>query len=153
MSRAGSRRRARTIVTAVALLAGAAQHAYAQKAACSENRPQSGTIGITRLECIGRSCTVSERDESGVYFHSFAVEPRVSALDRSVPPARSLQVGDVILAIDDIPITTRDGGRRLANLNAGEAIRLRVRREETELELALTSVLGCNTPGLNVRIP
>jgi len=150
---AGSCRCARAVVTAVALLAAAAQYAYAQNASCPENRAQSGSVGITRLECIGRSCRVSDRDKSGVYFHSFAVEPRVSALDRSVPPARSLRVGDVILAIDDIPITTRDGGRRLANLNAGEAIRLRVRREETELELALIPVLGCNTPGLNVRGP
>ena len=152
MSRSSFRTRTRAILSAFGL-AVVAQQAYAQNAGCSENRPQSGTVGITRLECIGRSCTVSERDASGVYFHSFAVEPRVSALDRSVPPARLLQVGDVILAIEDIPITTRDGGRRLANLNAGEAIRLRIRREEKELELALVPVLGCNTPGLNVRIP
>lgn len=136
---------------AIALLV-AVHHAQAQ-GRCPENREMDGTVGIQRLECVGRSCTVGERGEGGIYFHSFAVEPRIGALNRSVQPARLLQVGDVILAIDDVPITTSEGGRRLANLDVGEAIRLRIRRQENEIELELIPVLGCNTPSLSVRIP
>ena len=137
----------------VALLAVAIQQAQGQSAPCPENRPMSGTIGIARLECVGRSCTVSERDARGNYSHSFAVEPRVAALDAAVQPARQLRVGDVLVAIDEVPITTREGGRRLANLSVGDTVRLRIRRENQEVELAAVPVLGCNMPALSVRIP
>jgi hypothetical protein len=113
----------------------------------------SGTIGITRLECVGRSCSVSVSDRQGGWAHDFAVEPRLGALDESLAPARQLRVGDIVLAIDGVPITTREGGRRLANLAVGETVRLRIRREGQEVELPLVPVLGCNTPGLSVRIP
>lgn len=140
-------------ITFVALVAIAAQQAQAQRAGCSENRAMAGTIGIERLECVGRSCSVSGRDESGEYAHDFSVEPRVGALNATVQPSRLLRVGDVILAIDEIPITTREGGRRLANLSVGETVRLRIRREGEEVEVAVVPVLGCNTPSLTVRIP
>lgn len=112
-----------------------------------------GTIGIERFECVGRSCSVSEKDERGGYAHDFSVEPRVGALNATVQPARLLRVGDVILAIDEIPITTREGGRRLANVSVGDTVRLRIRREGQEVEVALVPALGCNTPSLTVRIP
>jgi S1-C subfamily serine protease len=139
-------------IVCVTLVALAVREAHAQ-GVCSENRAMSGTIGITRFECVGRSCSVSGRDERGGYAHDFAVEPRVGAVDAAVAPARLLRVGDVVLAIDDVPITTREGGRRLANLGVGDTVRLRIRREGHEVELALVPVLGCNTPSLTVRIP
>ena len=140
-------------IVCVTMVAVAAREARAQGGGCSENRSMSGTIGITRLECIGRSCSVSVTDGRGGWAHDFAVEPRLGALDASIAPARQLRVGDIVLAIDDVPITTREGGRRLANLDVGETVRLRIRREGEEIELALVPVLGCNTPGLSVRIP
>jgi hypothetical protein len=39
------------------------------------------------------------------------------------------------------------------NLAVGDTVRLRIRREGEEIELALVPVLGCNTPSLSVRIP
>lgn len=137
---------------AVALMI-AVQQAYAQSGACPENRPKTGTIGIGRFECVGRSCTVGRVADDGSYSHSFAVEPRVGALNKAVEPARLLQVGDVILAIDGVPITTSEGGRRIANLEVGESVSLLVRRDGDEIEVKLVPVLGCNTPGLSVRIP
>lgn len=137
---------------ACVILTFAVREAYAQ-GSCSENREMAGTIGIARFDCVGRSCTVSARDGRGGYAHNFAVEPSVGALSSSVAPARQLRVGDVVLAIDDVPITTREGGRRLANLAVGDTVRLRIRREGEEMELALVPVLGCNTPSLSVRIP
>jgi S1-C subfamily serine protease len=140
-------------VACVTLVAVAVREAHGQGAACSENRAKSGTIGIERFECVGRSCRVSMPDQRGGYAHDFAVEPSIRALNTAVAPARLLRAGDVVLAIDEIPITTRDGGRRLANLAVGDTISLRIRREGEEVELALVPVLGCNTPGLSVRIP
>lgn len=139
----------RAVSACVIILTLAVRQAHAQ-AACSENREMAGTIGIGRFDCVGRSCTVSQRDERGGYAHNFSVEPSVGALN---PSARQLRVGDVVLAIDGVPITTREGGRRLANLAVGDTVRLRVRREGEEMELALVPVLGCNTPSLSVRIP
>lgn len=140
-------------IACVALVALAVEQAQGQGRSCPENRSMSGTVGIERFECVGRSCLVSTPDERGGYRHDFAVEPRVAALNEAVAPARLLRVGDVVLAIDEIPITTREGGRRIANLGVGDTIRLRIRREGEEVELALVPVLGCNTPGLSVRIP
>ena len=140
-------------IACVMMVAVAAREAHAQSSECSENRSMAGTIGITRLECIGRSCSVSVADGRGGWTHDFAVEPRLGAVDASVPPARQIRVGDIVLAIDEVPITTREGGRRLANLNVGDTVRLRLRREGKEIELAVVPVLGCNTPGLSVRIP
>jgi len=139
-------------IACVTLAALAVREAHAQ-GACSENRAMAGTIGITRFECVGRSCSVSGRDGRGGYAHDFAVEPRVGAIDGTIAPARQLRVGDVVLAIDDVPITTREGGRRLANLGVGDTVRLRIRREGQEIELALVPALGCNTPSLTVRLP
>jgi PDZ domain-containing protein len=137
---------------AIALLI-AGQQSYAQSGACPENRPRTGTIGIARFECVGRSCTVGVVADDGSYSHSFAVEPRVGALNKAVEPARLLQVGDVVLAINGIPITTSEGGRRIANLEVGETVSLLIRRDGDEIDVKLVPVLGCNTPGLSVRIP
>ena len=137
---------------AIALLI-AVQQAYAQSGPCPENRPRAGTIGIERFECVGRSCSVGMRADDGSYFHSFAVEPRVGALNKAVEPARLVQVGDVVLAIDGVPITTSEGGRRIANLEVGETVSLLIRRDGDEMDVKLVPVLGCNTPGISVRIP
>ena len=142
----------RAVSACVIILTLAVREVHAQ-AGCSENREMAGTIGIGRFDCVGRSCSVSERDERGGYAHNFSVEPSVGALNATVAPARQLRVGDVVLAIDDVPITTREGGRRLANLAVGDTVHLRVRREGEEIELTLVPVLGCNTPSLSVRIP
>jgi S1-C subfamily serine protease len=131
----------------------AVQQLYAQGGPCPENRPRAGTIGIERFECVGRSCNVGTRADDGSYFHSFSVEPRVGAVNKALEPARLLQVGDVILAIDGVPITTSEGGRRIANLEVGETVSLLLRRDGDETEVKLVPVLGCNTPGLRVRIP
>jgi hypothetical protein len=139
-------------VLACVLVALTARDAYAQ-GKCPENREMAGTIGIARFECVGRSCSVSERDARGGYAHNFAVEPSVGSLTAAVSPARELRVGDVVLAIDGVPITTREGGRRIANLAVGDTVLVRIRREGEEMELALVPVLGCNTPSLSVRVP
>ena len=77
----------------------------------------------------------------------------VSGIDLEASRGRLLQVGDVILAIDGVPITTSEGGRRIANLDVGETVSLLIRRDGDEMDVNLVPVLGCNTPGISVRIP
>lgn len=129
---------------ALTLLAGSAQ---AQR--CAEGMPRTATLGIGLLQCVGGSCTVNVRRGDG-YTHDFSTEPHVWELDPSGPAARVLREGDQLLAIDGVLITTPSGGRRLASLRAGVPVRLRIRRDDAEMEVRVVPAAGCNTPRLAV---
>lgn len=118
---------------------------------CPWAGPAPARIGIERLLCRGGWCEINVRDEDGVRLHRFSTEPVIQELaaDAVEGPAE----GDVIVAVDGALITTREGGRRLANLVAGVPVRLRVRRNGRSLEVLVTPVPGCPTGGLSVRVP
>lgn len=116
---------------------------------CAEGMPRTATLGIGMLQCVGGSCSVNARDGAG-YTHDFSTEPRVWRLDPAGPSAGVLREGDQILAIDGALITTRDGGRRLANLRAGVPVALQIRRGGAEMRVSVTPRPGCNTPSLAV---
>lgn len=118
---------------------------------CPEGKEHSGDLGIGRFVCLGGSCMVNEPLAGGGYAHRFSTEPRVEAIDPGGPSAGKLHEGDVIVAVDGALVTTREGGRRLAELTPGRPIELRVRRDGRELEVSLTPATGCNLPGLIVR--
>jgi hypothetical protein len=140
-------------VVAIALCGGAGLlRAQSPPASCPEGREPSGDLGIERLLCSGSACAVSVRDSAG-YYHDFSVEPRIGALRSGTQGNDALRVGDVIVAIDGVPITTRDGGRRLANLVVGRQVTLTIRRERELLTVVLRPAPGCNMPGLRVRVP
>lgn len=140
------RRPARLLAAALALAlsAGAAQ---AQQ--CRDGIPRTASMGIGLLHCVGGSCMVNARDGRG-YRHDFSTEPRVWELEPAGPGARALREGDQLLAIDGVLITTREGGRRLANLRPGVPVRLVVRREGVEIQVRVVPEPGCNTPALAV---
>jgi S1-C subfamily serine protease len=117
---------------------------------CSEGRPRSGDLGITSFMCVGGDCTVSERDSLG-YYHDFLVEPIIRGIRPGSPAATSLREGDVLIMVDGFPITTRQAGRRIADLSPGKTVALRVRRGQGYLDVSLTPEPGCNTPSLTVR--
>jgi S1-C subfamily serine protease len=118
--------------------------------ACEGGRAPVGTLGLEYLVCVtDGACAVNERDERG-WFHWFTVEPVIRSVG-APGKGGGLAVGDVIVAIDGLLITTREGGRRLANVPAGMPVLLRIRRGARELEVALTPVPGCNAPRLTVR--
>lgn len=135
---------ARRVGAALALTL-AARAADAQT--CAGGIPRTATLGIGLLQCVGGSCTVNARDGAG-RAHDFSTEPRVWRLD--APAAGVLRDGDQILAVDGALITTRDGGRRLANLRAGAPVSLRIRRDGSEMRVSVTPRPGCNTPSLAV---
>ena len=142
--------RTRTFARRLALplaLALAARAADAQT--CGDGIPRTATLGIGLLQCVGGSCTVNARDGAG-RTHDFSTEPRVWRLEANGPAAGVLRDGDQILAVDGVLITTRDGGRRLANLRAGVPVALRIRRGGSERRVSVTPRPGCNTPSLAV---
>lgn len=116
---------------------------------CPEGHPEMGDIGINYLLCIGGSCTVNLR-VGRQYVHDFSTEPRIEGIDPDGPAAGKLRNGDVITAIDGVLITTREGGRRLANLRPGVPVKLSIRRAGVKMEVTLVPEAGCNMPQLAV---
>ncbi|WP_420127969.1 PDZ domain-containing protein [Longimicrobium sp.] len=144
--RSATRKFGRRLAAALAL-GLVAQTARAQQ--CGEGLPRTATLGIGLLQCVGGLCTLNARDGAG-RTHDFSTEPKVWRLEADGPAAGVLRDGDQILAIDGALITTRDGGRRLANLRAGVPVSLRIRRGGSEMRVSVTPRPGCNTPALAV---
>lgn len=139
-------RRLRIFAAALALTAWGTG---ARAQACEHGMPRTASLGIGLLHCVGGSCMVNARDGGG-YRHDFSTEPRVWELDPAGPAARVLREGDQVTSIDGALITTREGGRRLANLRAGTPVRLGIRRGGAETSVRVVPVPGCNTPALAV---
>jgi S1-C subfamily serine protease len=139
-------RRLRSLAASLALATCATA---AQAQACEGGRPRSATLGIGLLHCVGGTCMVNARDGHG-YRHGFSTEPRVWELEPNGPAARGLREGDQITSVDGVLITTREGGRRLANVRAGEPVQLGIRRDGAETVVRLVPVPGCNAPALAV---
>jgi membrane-associated protease RseP (regulator of RpoE activity) len=146
------------IVTLVLIAAGQAAHALpaAETAVlakpsgpCPEGHPRTGDLGIRSLVCVSGSCAVNMWTGKE-YVHEFSTEPRIRGLSPRGPSAGKLEDGDIIIAIDDVLITTREGGRRLANLEPGVRVTLRIRRDGEEMDVELVPREGCNMPMLAV---
>ena len=121
----------------------------AETGRCPEGHPVTGDLGIRSLLCIAGSCQVNRWTGRG-YTHEFSTEPRVNGVVDASPADGKLRAGDVITAIDGVLITTREGGRRLANLTPGVPVTLRVRRGGRETDVVLMPRVGCNMPQLAV---
>lgn len=132
------------VATACALTAGAQT-----RMRCPEGHPMTGDIGLSHLLCVGSSCSVNLRTDRG-FAHDFSTEPRIRGLEENSPAWGKLQEGDILVAVDGVLITTREGGRRLANLTPGRPIKLRVRRGGQEMDVAVVPRTGCNMPQLAV---
>lgn len=141
-------RRRLTVFFAVASACAFAVAAYPQ--VCPEGHPKTGDIGISHLLCVPGSCSVNLRTDRG-YTHKFSTEPKIKGLEKGGPSWGRLQNGDVLVAIDGVPITSREGGRRLANLVPGRPVELRVRRGGREMDVTVVPRVGCNMPMLAVR--
>jgi hypothetical protein len=134
---------------AVAAACAFAAAASPQEIRCPEGHPETGDIGISHLLCVAGSCSVNLRTDRG-YSHDFSTEPRIRGVEKDGPSWGRLQDGDVLVAVDGVLITTREGGRRLANLTPGRPVALRIRRADKEMDVTLIPKLGCNMPNLAV---
>ena len=123
------------------LIVGAGQGlAQENGSPCEDQILTGGTLGIGLFQCAGGAC-ILYRPAGPQSSHGFSVEPRVWEL--SEPARGRLKDGDIILSIDDILITTRNGGRRLASVDPGQSVELRVRRGKHEKTVSLTALEGC----------
>lgn len=107
------------------------------------------SIGVGRLLCVGGACEINMTADDGSLAHRFATEPRVTELR---PPATDvLRELDVIVAIDGVPITTIEGGRRLARLEVDVPVALTIRRDGRLRTTEIVPVPGCPIGSLSVR--
>lgn len=92
--------------------------------------------GWLGLEVVGK-CEMRE-DSDGVIW-SCSEPLMVNQLIAGSPAAKAgLNLGDTILAIDGVDITSKEGGRRFGALRAGEPVALRVRRDGRERTVTVT---------------
>lgn len=119
--------------------------------ACPEGLPVTGDLGIEYLLCVGGRCAVNLRTSRGGYTHDFSTEPIIRGIRPGSPAAGELRNGDILVAIDGCLVTTREGGRRLANLEPGVPVTLRIRRDGEEMDVVVVPETGCNAPRLAVR--
>lgn len=117
---------------------------------CAPGSPVVGDLGIEYLLCTGRgSCSVNLRPDRG---YQLPAGMRIQGQPQEAPSRDRLHEGDILLAIDGVPITTREGGMRLANLAPGRAVQLRVRRAGKERNLTVLPKPVCNAPRLAVPV-
>jgi len=118
-------------------------------AQCPEGKALTGDLGIGGFQCVAAGCGVNALS-GGRYHHSFSAEPYILDVDTGGPAAHLLEDGDVLVAVDGLLITTTEAGDRLANLEPGRPVTLRIRRGGNELTVRVTTRLGCNMPYIMV---
>jgi len=120
------------------------QGVVARAGAC-ESGVVVGNLGISGLDCVGE-CTVTLSQGGKEENWVFSTEPRVFSIETGGPADGILRAGDHLVAIDGVLITTRAGGRRYANLQPGEVVTIRYRREGDLQEAAIRAGSRCTVP-------
>jgi S1-C subfamily serine protease len=84
------------------------------------------TLGVSAFVC---HCTLITADEAdGRDLWSFDSEPEIQGITPRGPADGILEVGDLIIAIDDHLITTEEGGLRWSMIVVGQRVKLRLSR-------------------------
>ena len=97
------------------------------------------SLGINGISC--QNCSLSFA--AGRRFASFGTEPRIIAVAPDGPSAGLLRAGDILVAVDGHLITTRSGGEAFAGYDVGDLVRLTVRRDGRERDVALEAGEAC----------
>lgn len=99
-------------------------------------RSPLGWLGLS-LECEQCSSNFSSRRLQT----SFRRPPVVEMVDVDGPAHRGgLRRGDTLIAIDDIELTSRQGGQLFASIEPGQRLMLTIRRGGTDRRLPITAV-------------
>jgi membrane-associated protease RseP (regulator of RpoE activity) len=104
-----------------------------------------GSLGISGLDCVGE-CSVTLAKDGREENWVFSTEPRIFGIEAGGPSDGILKAGDRIVAIDGLLITSREGGRRYAELEPGETVTVRYRREGTVGEARIRVGSRCAVP-------
>lgn len=145
----GHRRTLSALKAAGALLVGFPAGAGAQVLVCGDGLPPRPSVGVDRYHCVGGACRVwgvtgqptAEAilsDEGGRAFwgprwedvrtsFEFTVEPSLWDVDPMGPAWGRIQEGDVLVAVDGLPVTSARAGRILGDPTPGEPVELTVR--------------------------
>ena len=109
--------------------------------ACDDDQPKIADLGIASLDCDCSFEGLFDRTRGRLW--RFRGEPSVRALRNGSPAAAVLREGDVLTSIDGHLITTREGGRRFANLEVGRPVTLVFRREDRTMTARLAPEEVC----------
>lgn len=103
----------------------------------------SGWFGLG-IECT--NCRWSVDKESGQSEWEFSAPPEVSSVEERSPAADAgLRRGDVLLEIDGMSLTSREGGQRFGSVEPGETVRLTYNRGA---ETRSATVTAARRPGM-----
>ena len=138
--RATQRGTAMAVMGLIGGLAPATAAGQEEAMVCPAGKVVVGDLGYTGLECTNCTMLVGSPDQRVWIFRS---EPVVLSAKR-LPDSEELQAGDVITTIDGVLITTKEGGRRFANVVPGTPTRIGVRRDGRELTLTVTPGASCD---------
>jgi len=111
-----------------------------------------GQLGISGLNCRGE-CTITLNREGAEQYWSFTTEPMITGVDEGSPADGALEAGDILVAIDGVPITTREGGHRFASVEPGQEVTLLVRRDDRREEVTLEAAAQCRPAPNVVTVP
>ncbi|HXY18694.1 MAG TPA: PDZ domain-containing protein [Gemmatimonadales bacterium] len=96
-----------------------------------------GWLGIG-LSCSRCSMTVAGRGDTHRW--TFSEPPSVFSVDDNGPGDRAgLRIGDTLLAVDGVPLTTAEGGSRFGSIRPGQSIRLTFRRNGRDRTVELVA--------------
>ena len=127
-------------VAVVALLPalGAAQEGAAAR--CPAGSPPVGDLGITSFSC---HCSLEVEDDGSTHDWVFNTELEILSVASAGPAAGVLQKGDVVVAIDGDLITTPARGDRWGDVEPGDEVRLRIRRNGALLDVSIRAGRQC----------
>lgn len=125
---------------------------YLQVSQTCEEGVVVGQLGISGLNCRGE-CTITLNQEGAEQYWSFTTEPMITGVEEGSPAEGALEAGDILVAIDGVPITTAEGGYRFANVEPGEEVTLLVRRDNVRHEVTLQAAGHCRPAPNIVAIP
>ena len=107
-----------------------------------------GQLGISGINCRGE-CTITLNREGAEQYWSFTTEPMITGVQEGSPADGALEAGDILVAIDGVPITTTEGGYRFANVEPGQEVSLLFRRDNVRHEVTLLAAAECR-PALSL---
>ena len=133
-----SRPRRRLVVLALSIAVAVAGGAQAQ-----DQSPESEALASlwSQMRELGigglRARFVSVTNEDGRDIVLFGTEPQINTVIPDGPGVGKLQVGDAIVAVDSLLITTKEAGRRLSYPPPGQPLLLTLRRDGALLDVAI----------------
>ncbi len=119
--------------------AAAGRNRGRDKLDCESGEPV-GYIGIQGLAFKGTFSINTDENTQRWYFKN---EPKIESIDPDGPAAGILKKGDVIVEIDGMLITTRKAGKRFGNIDPGEKIVLKIRRDDRLIDKTITAKSVC----------